>query len=311
MWRAFGMCAGIAFTVACGLSNEYVGPSGGGIGGNGPGGGNGSSAASSTVGLSGGQTGSTGGNGGNGVNGVNGVGTTNGFGGTSNGGGPGGNGPGGNGPGGNGPGGGVGASTGRFMGTNGGTIGGGGTTGGGGGACSSELEPCDPADGGPSCCDNEKLTCTTEPSAGSSFCEKTCKRASDCDNAQTVCSTGTCVLNVCGGSSANGSYDGICSSGNLNGTCVPEGSGMSEYGICHAGGTTDAGCSETAPKSDPGDLCIAGEACGPNPDGPNEICFTLCLPGFGNGGNAFCLGAGFTGGCFEIGSGDLGVCYSL
>jgi len=50
---------------------------------------------------------------------------------------------------------------------------------------------------------------------------KNLQESLDCENAQTVCSAGTCVLNVCGGSSANGSYDGICSSGNLNGTCVP------------------------------------------------------------------------------------------
>jgi len=309
MVRAFGVCAGIAFTAACGLSEEYALPTGGA--GAGISGGNGIGGSGVNAGT--GNTGNT--TGGNGVNGT--VGSSNGgppgTSGGNNGNGPGGNGPGGNGTAGNGPGGsgtagnGPGGSIGTGTGNGGsiGTTGGmGSTSGGGGGACATELEPCSAkAD----CCAN--LTCEKEPSAGGSFCESSCK-TSGCANAQTVCTGGTCVLDICGGNSGNGSYNSTCSAGGQAGTCQPKMPGMDEYGICFVGGTADGGgCSETAPTTDPSQLCIAGEFCGNNPSGPGEECHVICDPGLGRGGTAVCKAAGYTT-CVAT-NGDEGECLNF
>jgi hypothetical protein len=301
MWRAFGMCAGIAFTAACGLSNEYAGPTGGGIGVSGAGGGSGVASTGGTggsAGLSGGQTGSTGGNGGNGgVNGVNG--TTNGFSGTSNG-----NGPGGNGPGGNGPGGTAAASTGGFMGTSGGSSGGGGTN--GGGACTPEFDRCDPTNS--NCCAG--LSCVNDAVEGRSLCEGTsCQQTSDCPNPVSICSGGTCVLNGCGGSSSNGTFDGTCNAeGQGDGTCVPEAGG--KYGLCYQSGSAGSTCDPDATRSDPTDLCSGGMYCAPDVaiGGPGYSCDELCDPGFGNGGKEHCAAAGYMGGCLPIDP-PLGLCF--
>ncbi len=126
-----------------------------------------------------------------------------------------------------------------------------------------------------------------------------------CPNAQTVCDNGTCSLNICGGKSGNGKYNSTCSVGSEQGTCAPKGSGKDEYGICYAGGSSDGGCSNTAPKGST-QLCVAGQYCVPNPNGPGEICRPVCDPGFGGGGNAQCAADGYNAGCFPIG--NQGVC---
>jgi hypothetical protein len=300
MSRAIGMCAAIASMAACGFSDTYGLPTGGfyATGGNGAG----------TVGGNTGTTGSASG-GNTGVVGSVGVnGTTNGLQGTSAGIG---NGPGGATASGTGTGGmGVGTATaGNGPGTGSGT-GGNGTTGGvgtTGGTCATQLQPCGP---NTACCPNLSLSCENEPSAGSSFCEVVnCKTDAQCTNAETICSGGNCVLNICGGKSGNGDYNSTCTSGSDDGTCVPKGSGKEEYGICYAAGSSDGGCSDSALTTDPTQLCVAGQACLPNPNGPSDLCRTVCDPGFGGSGKDVCQDAGYSGGCFAIDS--LGVCFNF
>jgi hypothetical protein len=279
---------------ACGVSDTYSLPTAGieATGGNG---GNGASGSGGNGGATGGNTGgNTGGAAATG-GGATGGATNGGSPGTVGGIGPGGNGPGGNGPGGtggNGPGGTGGNGPGGTNGTTGGTN--------GGGACAGELQPCGH---GSSCCAN--LTCEQEPSAGGSFCETACGNGAGCTDAETVCSNGTCVLDVCGGNSSNGSYNGTCSANGTPGTCIPRGGGKNEYGICVVGGSSDGGCVVNAPTSQPANLCIAGEFCNMSLNNPADVCYTICDPGPGKGGKATCTAAGFTS-CFPLG--DIGVC---
>jgi hypothetical protein len=299
MSRLILMSVAIASMAACGISDTYDLPTGGAYV---VGGGSGVSGGDATVGSgtasggdnTGGVVGSTGGVANTG--GITGSGPTGGTPGTAVGGRTSGGNVTASGTGGIGPG-----TTGTGTGRNSSTGGKGSTS--GGSSCATELQPCGP--NAPCCATTPKLACEKESAAAGSFCERSCKTESDCANAETVCSGGTCVLNICGGNSGNGSYDGACTADGSPGTCIPKGTNGNDYGLCILGGSSDGGCIINASTSEPADLCVGGQYCAMSINSPGDVCYVICDPGRGKGGGAVCKAAGFQF-CFPIG--DLGIC---
>ncbi len=126
------------------------------------------------------------------------------------------------------------------------------------------------------------MGCTQDSAAGGSVCEYECVTVSDCPDVATLCLSGFCAVNQCGGGTGNGQFNSTCNAqGTNDGTCEPLtlDAGLSSIGYCIQAGTDTGPCDPNPTRLTPGSqVCLPGSLCFGGIATFGGTCNQLCNP---------------------------------